>query len=253
MFKRKKGAGQSAFLPNFGLSFSPFWKAQDPPGEKRIVLPDVTWQQYMTLLDEMGVQRTTRLTYLRHKLEMMNPMPEHERCRKLIDSLLLVLGDELRSPITAIAPVLLLSPDYHFGAEPDACYYVQTQPPAGVPTKPDELAEGGRPAELHLPPDPVPDILVEVAITKSLLNKFPAYAQLGIPEIWYYFTKQGEDVLKGDLFIYQLRGQEYIEADRSAVFPCLPAERVLLFLEHSDSMGLPKSLVVLREWIQRHC
>lgn len=225
---------------------------KEKPAEQRVILPDISWQQFEQLLMELGVERTSRLTYWRGKLEMMTPMPDHERCRKLMDSLLLTVADELKIPIAAIAPVLLKAPELSCGSEPDACYYLKTTPPPHVPTEPDVLTEGGFPVTLEFPRDPVPDLLVEVAMTPSNMSKLPIYASLGIPEVWRYITTQGDDVLKGELRIYQLRDHEYVELNRSGLFSFLPAKRVLEFLEQSDSLGLAKALIVLRDWVQRN-
>jgi Uma2 family endonuclease len=34
--------------------------------------------------------------------------------------------------------------------------------------------------------DPPPDIIVEIDVTNESLSKFPTYAALGVPEIWWY-------------------------------------------------------------------
>ncbi|NJR40683.1 MAG: Uma2 family endonuclease [Leptolyngbyaceae cyanobacterium CSU_1_4] len=208
-----------------------------PPNEQRVVLPNVSWQQFEQLLIELGTDRLVRLTYARGKLEMMTPVAEHDRCHKLLESLVLVLADELKRPIAAIAPVLLKSPDLLCATEPDACYYFSTP---SLPHKP----------TIDLPSDPVPDLLIEVALTPSKLDKLPLYASLAIPEVWRYITTAGEDVLKGKLLIYSLQGDRYLSQGHSSIFPGLEGDRILEFLEHSDSMSLSAALRLLRAWIQ---
>lgn len=205
--------------------------------EQRVILPNVNWTQFEQLLTELGQERQTRLTYLRGKLEMMTPVEAHERCSKLIDSLILVLVDELATPLTAIAPILLKHEAMDCATEPDACYYLEDR-------------SLRRPHELDLSQDLPPDLLVEVALTKSNLDKLPIYATLGIPEVWRYITTADDDMLKGSLLMYELQGDRYIERNRSLAFPMLPADRVLDFLAQSDSMGLASALRILRAWIQ---
>lgn len=208
-----------------------------PPNEQRVVIPNVSWQQFEQLLIELGVDRLVRLTYARGKLEMMTPVADHDRCHKLLESLILVVADELKRPVEAIAPVMLKSPDLLCATEPDACYYFST------PSLPHKSA-------IYLPPDPVPDLLVEVALTQSKLDKLPLYASLAIPEVWRYITTAGEDVLKGKLLIYCLQGDRYISQSHSNIFQRLSGDRILEFLEQSDSMSLSASLRVFRAWIQ---
>lgn len=214
-----------------------FMPKDRPPNEQRVLLPNVSWEQFEQLIVELGIDRLVRLTYTRGKLEMMTPVAEHDRCHKLLESLVLVVADELKRPVESIAPVMLKSPDLLCATEPDACYYFSNP---SLPNKPD----------IYLPSDPVPDLLVEVALTQSKLDKLPLYASLAIPEVWRYITTAGEDVLKGKLLIYGLQGDRYISRSHSSIFPGLLGDRILEFLERSDSISLSAALRVLRAWIQ---
>jgi Uma2 family endonuclease len=205
------------------------------PTEQRVVLKDVSWQQFEQLLVELGSERQTRLTYLRGKLEMMTPVEAHERCSRLIDSLILVIVDELAVPLTSLIPATLKHAAINCATEPDACYYLEKRQ---------------RTSELDLSQDLPPDLLVEVALTKSTLEKLPIYASLGIPEVWRYVTTVGEEMLKGKLTMYQLQDDQYVERTDSLAFPLLSAARVLEFMEQSDSMGLATALRLLRAWVQ---
>jgi Uma2 family endonuclease len=206
--------------------------------EQRVILQDVSWAQYEQLLKELGKERQTRLTYGRGKLEMMTPIDAHERCSKLIESLLLVLTEEKQIPLTTIAPVLLKHPEYGYATETDTGYYLQTDAP-----------QKRKPA-IVLPNEPPPDVLVEVSLSKSAIEKLPLYATLGITEVWRYLTTAGDDVLKGKLHIYHLHDSDYVEQSHSLHFPFLPADRIQQFLEQSDSMSLAAALRVLRSWVQ---
>lgn len=208
------------------------------PTEKRIVLPGVSWQQFETLLDELGADRTAHLTYDRGKLEMITPLEEHDRCSRLIESLILVVADELDVPIYSIGSVLLKRSDLECVVQPDAAYYLT------------EKVRLSSRAELDLKQAPPPDIAVDIAITKSSLNTFGIYAALGLPEVWKYWTTIGDNVLKGNLLIYQLQNGGYVECSTSPTFPFLPAKRVSEFLAQSDAIGLAQALTVFRSWLR---
>lgn len=204
------------------------------PTEQRVILPNVDWQQFEKLLVELGEDRQTRLTYLRGKLEMMTPVEAHERCSRLIDSLILVVVDGLAMPITSLMPVTLKNAEMACATEPDACYYLKNRPSQ---------------REIDLTQDSPPDLLVEVALTQPKLEKLPIYAALGIPEVWRYITAAGEDMLKGKLLMYELQ-EGYVQRPNSLAFPFLPAERVLEFMQQSDSISLATALQLLRAWIE---
>lgn len=207
------------------------------PTEQRVILPNVNWQQFEQLLVELGDQRQTRLTYLRGKLEMMTPVEAHERCTRLIDSLILVVVDELSTTLTSMIPVTLKQAELGCATEPDACYYL------------DERVLSPR-HEINLSQDLPPDLLVEIALTPPKLDKLPIYATLGIPEVWRYITTAGEDMLKGELLMYELQTDHYTQRPNSLAFPFLPAARILEFMAQSDSMGLPSALKLLRAWVE---
>ncbi len=205
------------------------------PTEKRVTLSGVSWQSFEELLNELGQTRTARLTYDRGNLEMMTPLEEHDRCLRLIESLILVLADELYLKIYAIGSVLLTLPDLGRAIQPDAAYSLE------------EVRLQKR-AELDMNRAAPPNLVIEVAIGKGAIERDSIYAEMRVPEIWRYTTTVGDDVLKGDLQIYQLQGERYIKTANSKLFPALPGDRVLEFLEQSDTIGLAQSLIVLRAW-----
>jgi Uma2 family endonuclease len=208
------------------------------PNEQRIVLPKVSWQQFETILAEGGVERETRLAYNRGQLEMMTPQDDHHRCNRLIESVVLLLADEMNLELEAIAPILLIDATLQCAAEADEGYYLHHREKVRDQT------------EIDLTQLPPPDLLVEVAMTKGGLNKLAIYASLGIPEVWRYITPGGDKVLEGLLSIYQLRNGEYEECRNSVLFPVLPASQIVQFITQSDNMGLQKSLKVLRQWVE---
>jgi Uma2 family endonuclease len=206
--------------------------------EQRVVLSNINWQQYEQLLSELGQERKSRLTYWRGRLEMMTPTDAHERCNKLIESLILVLVDELSLQVTSLIPVILQRPEIGCATEADAGYFFRDEP--AVKSK----------LQLDLTHAPIPDLIVEIGLTKSNIEKQVVYAALGIPEVWRYITTADDNVLKGRLLIYQLQEDRYVASSRSGIFAFLSADRILEFLEQSDTMSLATALRVLRSWIQ---
>ena len=208
------------------------------PNEQRIVLEKISWLKFESILAELEAGRSSRFTYDRGRLEMMTPLDEHERCRKLIESLLLVLVDELKLPIEGYVAPTLMRPDLGKAVEPDACYYFRHAADLRGKAAPD------------LAIDPPPDLVQEVALNKSTLDKFSIYAAMGIPEVWRYLSQPGDDFWKGDLLIYGLQDDRYVQSRFSLSFPRLSDAKILEFIEQSDSMGLMTALRVLRAWLQ---
>jgi Uma2 family endonuclease len=122
------------------------------------------------------------------------------------------------------------------GTEPDAGYYLQ------------HAAQMQGRAAIDLTVDPPPDLVFEVELSRSPINKFAIYAQLGIPEVWRYISKPGATFLQGQFFIHCLHGDRYYEDDFGRVFPFLAAGRILQFIDQSDTTGLANALQNLRDW-----
>lgn len=211
---------------------------QRKPSEQRLILTSVNWQKYEQLLQELSEGRQARLTYDRGKLEMMNPLEEHERCHKLIESLILLVADELHLQVVGYPAPTLKRSDLSIGTEPEAAYYIQTAALMQSQT------------EIDLAVDPPPDLILEVELSRSEINKFALYAQLGVREVWRYISKPGDHFLKGNFFIHSLQGDRYLEDDYGLAFPFLSAGRILQFIDQSDAIGLMPALRDLRHWIQ---
>lgn len=206
--------------------------------EQRVVLDKISWQKFENILAELGAERTTRFAYYRGRMEMMNPYEEHERYRKLIESLLLVLADETYLKVVGFSSALLQQPEVQCAIEPNACFYISHAPQMLGKTN------------LDLSQDPLPDLVLDIAFTSSTFDKLPIYAALGIAEVWSYTSNNSSPTPEHQLSIYQLQNQQYFASETSLAFSFLPAARVLEFIEQSDSLGLVQSLQLLRAWVQ---
>lgn len=204
--------------------------------EKRILLPNVNWQKLQELVQELGAARQVQLTYDRGKLEMMTPLEEHDRCNRLIESLLLVVADEAGYDLASPGTIVLSHPERGQAIQPTACYYL------------DELPEGAGRLELNLMQMAPPDIAIDVLIREGSMKRLGIFATLQIPEVWQYTTTVGDNALKGKLNIWQWTEQGYLASDRSLIFPFLPIEKVMEFLSESETLGLAKALTLLRSW-----
>ena len=53
------------------------------PGQQ-LLLEDVSWQQFENILVELGEHRAARVSYSHGSLEIMVPLPEHEKAKEII-------------------------------------------------------------------------------------------------------------------------------------------------------------------------
>jgi Uma2 family endonuclease len=197
-------------------------------GERRVVFTNITWQGYQQLLGILGESRSTQITFDRGILEITMPLEEHEFSGRLIELFVRILVVELGLKIKTMGSTTLDRSDLDRGAEPDNAYYIQNQP-----------LVAGRKVDLAI--DPPPDLVVEVDITHTDINKSALYASMGVPEFWRYDGREWR--------IYQLQGTAYQEVANSPTFPIVSKEKFYEFLAVAQRDEV-EAEVNLREWVR---
>jgi Uma2 family endonuclease len=190
------------------------------------ILHDIDWQQFESILDDLGEKRRTRIAYLDGVLEIFKPLNEREKIKVLISSFVQVLLDELAIDFEGYGSTTFKSKAKKAGLEPDDCFYIQNNVSMRVIRK------------LNMGINPPPDLAIEVDVTSK--TKFDVYRVLGVPELWLY-----DKVLK----IYVLQDEEYIESELSPTFGNIPVREIIpQFLELSLSEGRSAAMRAFRAW-----
>ncbi len=182
-------------------------------GENRVTLNGLTWQAYQQILEALPQSRASRLTYDHGTLEITMPLETHEYASELISLFIRILAVEMGLRLKSMRSTTINRQAFNRGAEPDCAYYIQNQ--SKVAGKIVDFTQ-----------DPPPDLVVEVDITHTDIDKNRIYASFGVPEFWRYNGKE--------LKIYQLQQQNvYIECDRSPTFNWIDKEYLYRFLEEA--------------------
>jgi Uma2 family endonuclease len=66
------------------------------PPDKRVVIIDVTWEDYEGLVEQMGESRNCRVAFDGKDIEMMTLGPFHERQKSLLDWFIMIVAGELK-------------------------------------------------------------------------------------------------------------------------------------------------------------
>jgi Uma2 family endonuclease len=200
-----------------------------PEGQSTI-LHDIDWQQFESILDDLGEKRRTRIAYLDGVLEIVMPLPQHEKIKVLISYFVQVLLDELAIDFEGYGSTTFKAKAKRAGLEPDECFYIQNN----------VAMRGIRKLDMTI--DPPPDLAIEVDITSK--TKFDAYRALGVPEVWIYDK---------NLKIYILSDGEYLESELSPTFGNIPVRDIIpQFLELSLREGRSTAMRDFRAWMQTH-
>ena len=183
---------------------------QKPVGEKRMAFRDLDWSGFKQIQQLLTERTRTRFTYDAGVLEITMPLESHERLARLIERFILILVVELGLKMKTMGSTTLDREDLLKSAEPDNGYYIQNYP---------LVADH----EINLAIDPPPDLVVEVDITHTDINKNALYASLGVPEFWRFNGQVWQ--------ILCLGSNGYTEEEHSPLFPFLEKRDLYQFLE----------------------
>ena len=199
-----------------------------PPGQ-RVLLENVSWQEFEAILEELGEHRAARVAYDNGILEIMTPLPEHERNKEIISDLVKALLEELDIEFLPLGSTTFKNQFMSKGIESDNCFYVQNEP-----------AVRGK-DRLDLTVDPPPDLALEIDVTSRTHPNI--YEALGVPELWRFE--------KGRLQINLLKDGKYIESRSSLIFPNLPLTQVIPeYCQQCTNVGRNKTMRAFRAWVR---
>ena len=201
----------------------------DESSVEHIVLHDISWETYETLLREIG-EVHYRCTYDGGALEIMTLSFEHEHVGIWIGRLVFLLALELRMPICSGGSTTLKQSLRKKGLEPDKCFWIKHEKAMRGKKKWDVLT------------DPPPDLAVEIDITRSSLDRQSIYAALQIPEVWRY-----DGTFK--VLVLGANGK-YKERSKSPTFPWLPLAEFARFvgtLGSEEETGLSQKFI---DWLR---
>ena len=136
-----------------------------------IVWKDVSWDFYRAMLREFD-ERPSRINYDRGTLEIMTLSLEHESYKTVIGLMMGLLALHLKMRVKHGGSTTLKRLTKKKGLEADQCYWIANEP--AVRTK----------KRINLRVDPPPDLVIEIDVMHSVVNREKIYAALGVPEMW---------------------------------------------------------------------
>ncbi|MGC1305681.1 MAG: Uma2 family endonuclease [Phormidesmis sp.] len=202
---------------------------QTDSGERRVAIHHLTWQQYQQILTALPQTRAAYLTYSLGTLEISMPLEDHEQASELIGLFIRILVFELGLKMKSMRSTTLDREDLSRGAEPDNAYYIQNQP-----------SVAGR--KVNLQDDPPPDLVVEVDITHTDIDKNQLYSTMGVPELWRFNGHEWR--------VYQLRGNSYTEVNHSPTFPIVKKTDLYNFLDQAKQDEIAAE-AQFRSWVKQ--
>lgn len=207
--------------------FKPVSQMRLAPGST-VSIQDVSWEEFESILQELGEKRSLRVAYSKSTLEIMVPLPEHEKSKELISDIVKILLKLVGKKYEPFGSTTFKR-ENTAGVEPDACFYIQNY----------KIMISRRKLEAD---DPPPDLAIEIDVTSQ--TTLDAYEAIAVPELWIYNSKK--------LKIYLLSNGHYIESDDSPNFPNIPLTKIIpATVERAWQVGIVQALEEFERAIAR--
>lgn len=181
------------------------------PGEGYVRLPGVTWAQYETLDAWADDWPGVRLVYLDGDLEIITGKSRrHEWYSRCVFELVAALARAAGVACEAAGETTYKAAARAAGSQADETFYLG--PHAEAMAGPRDPRPGV---------DPVPDLAVEVEVSRPVAGAVAAWARLGVPEVWHVDARSPEPAVT-----VLRRGGDggYTPADASGFLPVSAAE-----------------------------
>lgn len=188
------------------------------PATNRVIVTNVSWETYESLLKDLENQSSPRLAYDQGVLEIMSPHFEHDRAKEILADIVKMALEEMDVDFEGAGSTTFKREVLKRGFEPDSSFFIRNA----------ERVRGKKRLDMEI--DPPPDLLIEIDVTNDSMNKFPLYAALGVAEVWRY-----EDTIE----IWSLDRGRYVRHNESAAIPILNEKVISEFMESSLTMKRP--------------
>jgi len=172
-------------------------------------------------LADLGERRSSRIAYANGILEIMAPLPEHERSKVLLADLVKILLKVQKRAWEPLGSTTFKRRGMTAGIEPDDCFYIKNY----------KAVIGKNRLDLNV--DPPPDLALETDLTSK--TELDAYAALKVPELWIY---EG-----GKLKINVLQDDKYVESQVSPTFGDIAVIEIIpQFMQRARQVGVSQAL-----------
>lgn len=197
--------------------------------ETRMVLENVAWQTFVALAEQRRGS-VPRMTYDQGVLELMSPKREHENIACLLGRIVETYSELKNIEIISVASVTVKRSDLSKAFEADESYYIANA-----------VRLMGK-KELDFEVDPPPDLIIEVELTSSAIQKMAMFATIQVPEVWRH---DGES-----LQMFQLLQGSYQRIESSLQLPGLTTQRINETLVLRDAVGETRLIQQFRKSIE---
>jgi Uma2 family endonuclease len=202
------------------------------PAYQCVVLHNVDWRGYQAIGRVLADRPGLRLTYDRGVLEIMTTSSEHELFKRLIDRLLTAWAEEMGMTMACLGSMTFKRRKHLRGLEPDQCYWFAHE--AQIRGK----------DHIDFRVDPPPDLVLEIDVSRSSIDRMAIYGLMGVPEVWRH--------RKGKItFLKRQLDGKYADIPQSLSLPPLAPADLLPFLAMRTGADEIAIVRAFRAWVHQ--
>ena len=152
------------------------------PPETRVIIADVTWNDYTRLVDGVAEGDNCRVAYDGKDVELMNVGPVHDSYSEILGLFVNLVAEELEIDLRGARLTTWRRRKLKRGIEADLSYYVDAAKVAAFDAALDEPV-------WKIKDYPNPDLAAEVDISRPKIDRQGIYAALQVSEVWRVFEE----------------------------------------------------------------
>jgi len=199
-------------------------------GDQCVVLRDIGWKGYTSLLKTRGERAVPRMVYLDGSLSLMSPSFTHEYLKERLGVFVTEVVVGLVIPCIHSGSTTFRRRAKRGGVEGDQTYYLANL----------ERIRGQKKISLRI--DPPPDLAIEVVASHDADDSVEVYRRLRVPEVWIC----DQDQLT--ILVLQPTGR-YAPAERSHAFNFLTASAIHSWISRGQDDSNTAWIIDLRRWV----
>ncbi len=202
-------------------------------GSDSIVFYEASWDFYEAMLREYD-EEPSRMSFDNGTLEiLMTFSMEHEGFKSFLGDMVSDIAKQFAIPMARRGSATLKSKPKRKGLEADRCYWVANE----------RAIRGVKRLDLNV--HPPPDLVVEVDVTHSVVDRDAIYAAIGVPEMWHYAEAT-------KLTAWGLTDGVWKRIETSKSFPMVRVSDLNPFLERFNAGDEETAVLVdFRRWLDQ--
>ncbi len=207
----------------------------DALGDQRIVIPDLSWEEYVAINDAVVERPGVHMVYCDGRLTLVTESRKHGWSSRRLHTFVVAMARGLKMKWEDAGSATYRRKKKRGGVEGDETFYFGQNA---------EIMKGSK--DIDLDTQPPPDLVIEIEVSHSADDAVIVWGRLKVPEVW-----RVDPAKETCSFWIRRRNGSYARHDRSLAFPMLAPTQVIEQLRLADELGSSDWEKQLDRWIRK--